>query len=416
MPARQLPARPDVRQLKNQAKDLLRAARGGDPIAIADFREYHSERIDPGSARLADAQLVLARSYRASSWPRLVVVCKLIDSVSHDDFDAVRELTTRHPELLAEHVNSRDTGWGQPMTDAANLGLRRVMTMLREKGARDVTAVQARPDLHRWLDTLRMLCRIGARPPRNALAGAVETLDGVDFAFMVEVGAEIPDDRGDWRPLVALALTTYCRRPEGKHRILDLMAERGIPLPDTPSMAVHRGRIDLLEAHLRRDSGLLSRTFSLAEIYPPELGCGPGDPFYGTPLGGATLLHLAVDYGEIEIARWLLEQGMQVDARAAVDADGFGGHTALFSSVVSYTWYVRSKYASPKPGDDPFARLLLEAGADPNARASLRSSMHVETVHEYRDVTPLSWGARFHARELVSLPAMRMIAERGGKP
>jgi len=416
MPARQLPAHPDVRQLKNQAKDLLRAARDGDPIAIADFRDYHSEQIDPASARLADAQLVLARSYRASSWPRLVVACKLIDAVSRDDFDAVRELAASHPELLPGHVNSRDTGWGQPMTDAANLGLRRVITMLREGGARDVSAVEARPDLHRWLDTLRMLGRLGARPPRNALAGAVETLNGVDFAFMVELGAEISDEHSDWRPLVALALTTYCRRPDGKHRIFEVMAERGIPLPDTPPMAVHRGRIDMLEAHLRRDSGLLSRTFALAEIYPPELGCGPGDPFYGTPLEGATLLHLAVDYGEVEIARWLLERGMDVDARAAVDAEGFGGHTALFSSVVSYIWYVRSKYASPKPGDDPFARLLLDAGADPNARASLRSSMHVDTVYEYQDVTPLSWGERFHARELVCLPAMRMIAERGGKP
>jgi hypothetical protein len=36
-------------------------------------------------------------------------------------------------------------------------------------------------------------------------------------------------------------------------------------------------------------------------------------------------------------------------------------------------------------------------------------------MHEYRDVTPLSWGDRFHARELVSEPAMRLVAERGGR-
>jgi hypothetical protein len=112
----------------------------------------------------------------------------------------------------------------------------------------------------------------------------------------------------------------------------------------------------------------------------------------------------------------LLESGMDVDTRASRDAEGFGGHTALFSSVVSYTWYVRSRYASPKPDDDPFAHLLLDAGADPNPRASLRSCVHVDTAREYPNVTPLSWGDRFHARELVSLPAMRMIAERGGKP
>jgi hypothetical protein len=415
MPARQLPAHPDIRQLKVQAKDLLRAARDGDPTAVADFRTYHPTQLEPANAKLADAQLVLARSYQASSWLRLVVATKLIDAVSRDDFDAVGELAAKHGALLREHVNRRESGWGLPLTYAANLGLRRVIMMLRDRGARGVSAVEARPDLHRWLDTLRTLGRIGARPPRDALAGAVETLNGVDFAFMVELGAEIADENGDWRPLVALALTTYCRNTEGKHRVLDVMAERGIPLPDTPPMAVHRGRINLLEDHLKRDPALLSRTFALAEIYPPELGCGPDDPFFGTPLGGATLLHLAVDYGELDIARWLLDRGMNVDTRAGVDADGFGGHTALFSSVVSYAWYVRSKYASPKPDDDRFARLLLDAGADPNARASLRSTIHSDTLHEYRDVTPLSWGERFHARELVSLPAMRFVAEALGR-
>jgi hypothetical protein len=70
MPTRQLPARPDLEQLKHQAKDLLRAFRHGDPAAIAEFGEYHPERVDPTMAKLADAQLVLARSYDAPSWPR----------------------------------------------------------------------------------------------------------------------------------------------------------------------------------------------------------------------------------------------------------------------------------------------------------------------------------------------------------
>ena len=51
------------------------------------------------------------------------------------------------------------------------------------------------------------------------------------------------------------------------------VAAHATTLPDTPPMAVHRGRIDLLEEHLRRDPDLFSRTFSHQEIYPPELGC-----------------------------------------------------------------------------------------------------------------------------------------------
>jgi hypothetical protein len=38
-----------------------------------------------------------------------------------------------------------------------------------------------------------------------------------------------------------------------------------------------------------------------------------------------------------------------------------------------------------------------------------------ETMHDYRDVTPLSWGEQFHDQSFVSRPAMRLIAERGGR-
>jgi hypothetical protein len=67
VPVRELPGHPNVRQLKHQAKDLLRAARAGEPAALAVFAEFHSEPINPSSAKLADAHLVLARSYTESS-------------------------------------------------------------------------------------------------------------------------------------------------------------------------------------------------------------------------------------------------------------------------------------------------------------------------------------------------------------
>ena len=61
--------------------------------------------------------------------------------------------------------------------------------------------------------------------------------------------------------------------------------------------------------------------------------------------------------------------------------------------------------------------LLLDHGADPNVRASLRKRLRFvadESMHEYRDVTPLAWGGRFHDQDWVSKPVMRLIAERGG--
>ena len=177
-------------------------------------------------------------------------------------------------------------------------------------------------------------------------------------------------------------------------------------------MAVHRGRIDLLEPHLHRDPGVLSRTFSDEEIYPKELGCHADWALHGTPLAGTTLLHLCIDYDEIEIAHWLIERGADVNARAAVDADGFGGHAPLFGCVVSQPCRVGLRK------DDAFARLLLDHAADPNARASLRKRIRFvadELMHEYRDVTPLAWGERFHGRDWVSEPVMRLIVERGGR-
>jgi len=51
---------------------------------------------------LADAQLVLARSYRAPNWSQLVLACRIIEATSRDDFDAVRELVEAHPEVLRE--------------------------------------------------------------------------------------------------------------------------------------------------------------------------------------------------------------------------------------------------------------------------------------------------------------------------
>ncbi len=67
-----------------------------------------------------------------------------------------------------------------------------------------------------------------------------------------------------------------------------------------------------------------------------RLGCHADHSLalHGTPLAGGTLLHLCVDCDEIEIARWLIAKGADVNAKATVDADGFGGHTALFGCVV----------------------------------------------------------------------------------
>ncbi|HSF41810.1 MAG TPA: ankyrin repeat domain-containing protein, partial [Thermoanaerobaculia bacterium] len=100
MADRHFPVRPDLDQLKHQAKDLLRAIRRGDPSAIAELGKHHPERVEPGEAKLADAQLALAKSYGLPSWPRLVLACRMTDAIWRDDAGAVCDLVLKHPQLL----------------------------------------------------------------------------------------------------------------------------------------------------------------------------------------------------------------------------------------------------------------------------------------------------------------------------
>ena len=418
MPDRHFPVRPNLDQLKHQAKDLLRAVRAGDEAATSEFQRNHPEVVAPVAIQLADAQLALARAYGIASWPRLVAACRLIDAIWRDDVDAIRSMVRKDPRLLREDARGVKGNWGPPMSYAANLGRDRIIETLRAEGADDVMFAFDRACLQGQLDTARRLYAMGARPVRGSVMGPCETLNGRGLAFLLDLGAELVDENGDPLAPIAMILETYGRNADGKHQCLELIDQRGVRLPDTPPMAVHRGRIDLLEALVALDPGVLARTYAHEEIYPPALGCHDDHTLAlgGTPLGGTTLLHLCVDYDEIAVAEWLIARGADVNARAAVDADGFGGHTALFGCVMSQT------YRCGVRRDDRFARLLLDHGADPNLRASLRKRLRFvtdsddDTLREFRDVSPMSWGERFHEQAWVNREAMRLIAERGGRP
>jgi hypothetical protein len=67
---RNLPPRPSLVQLKHEAKDLLKAARSGGTEALSRLRDARP-RLRQSGASLADAQVVLAREYGFSSWPKL---------------------------------------------------------------------------------------------------------------------------------------------------------------------------------------------------------------------------------------------------------------------------------------------------------------------------------------------------------
>jgi hypothetical protein len=414
MRTRSLPVRPDLEQLRHQAKDLLRELRAGAPEALAELERHHPAPPAAESARLADAQLVLARAYGLASWPRLVLACRVTDALWRDDLEALRRLVARHPRLLLEAARGVSAdNWGPPLSYAANLGRVRLVSALHALGARDLEHALARACLQGELATARRLHALGARPVPGAVMGACETLAADGLALLLELGAPLADAQGDPLAPVALLLQTYARAPEGKHRALELCTAHGRSLPDTPTLALHRGRLDLLERHLALDPGLLARTFTHSEIFPPALGCALDESLalHGAPLAGATLLHLAVDFDELELARWLLAHGADPNARAARTPDGFGGHPPLFGCVVSQPYRVGRSGV-------PLARLLLAHGADPNLRASLRKRLRFvadEREHVYADVSALALGRRFHDPAWIDPEVLQLLEQHGAR-
>ncbi len=85
MPVEPLSENPSFENLRHRAKSLLEDVRAGSPAALARVREFHprGEAAVAGLA-LSGAQLVVARSYGFSSWPKLK---RHVESIAPYRFD-----------------------------------------------------------------------------------------------------------------------------------------------------------------------------------------------------------------------------------------------------------------------------------------------------------------------------------------
>jgi len=407
-PSRSLPEKPYLRHLKDQAKDLVRS---GEAPSVAQ------------------AQLRLAREYGFASWPKLKAhvesfheIGQLKAAIDADDLEEVKRLMTRHPEL---HRAPLRDGKSPPLTWVAS---RVPPSETRLAMARWM--IESGSDIHQGSDE-SLVCTVlrDALLPMTELLvahgadvnavtyggtypiilGPLELFAPRTLKYLIDHGADLHAAAKSCCPIEMLTCI-YTRRARDKAACLEIVNAAGFALPDTPVMALHRSRLDLLQEHLDRDPSLLERRFTYGEVFFKHDGA-PGDAYPATPVSGGTLLHLALEFDDIDVARWLIERGADVNARAAINAEGVAGHTPLFHTVVNLA-------AGMGLEDDSKARLLLEHGADPNARATFpqEAKFHNHAPTDpFHDVTPVGYARRYPDRRCVNAPALAAIIDRGGK-
>ncbi|MCP3805076.1 ankyrin repeat domain-containing protein [Allokutzneria sp. A3M-2-11 16] len=86
-----LPSRPDLAQLRRQAKDLLRAAKNGDHLAAARIRAVSSE------LTLSAAQLAVAGAYGFTNWAELKAEVERREILTDRDLDRLAALLAENP-------------------------------------------------------------------------------------------------------------------------------------------------------------------------------------------------------------------------------------------------------------------------------------------------------------------------------
>lgn len=191
-------------------------------------------------------------------------------------------------------------------------------------------------------------------------------------------------------------LTEMYTRSERFPECVRLLIEAGAVLDDPLVAPVLLDDADALAAALRKNPSLLEHQTTMVSAF--------------TPLVGASLLHVAAEYGHVAAARVLLEFGAGVDAKAAVDESGLNGHTPLFHTV-----------NSNDNRSEPIMRLLLNAGARSDIRLhGITWGKGFEWETTCYDVTPVSYAQlgllpQMHRREEDVYANIKLLLEAAGR-
>lgn len=374
----QLPERPNLRHLRDQAKDLVRT--GVAPT-------------------LADAEFEIARQYGFPSWPKLKYYIDSLEAagqvrqaIASGDLERVKTLMTANPHLhRGPRGDGRQTplGWVTDCRAATSAKRLAIAQWLIDHGS----------DIHQNGDgplacsshakcVLMMELLVANGADVNGLWMGwfpvlfvpCENLDPIAIQWLLDHGAD--PNRGNPRdPGTALdyLIQTYPRDPKRLTACIEILLAAGAHTRyNVPGvLPILRGRNDELAALLDADPSLLHRRY-------PDLDCGASGGRL-LLLRGATLLHVAAEYGFFDATRLLLDRGADVNARADIDAEGVGGQTPIFHALTHFMG------VNPEVG-----QLLIERGADLKIRA--RVPGHYEHKAEILDVTAAEYAALFPLR------------------
>jgi ankyrin repeat protein len=312
-----LPAHPHLGQLRNQAKDLLHAARAGDPPAVGRLRAVSAD------LTLASAQLVVAREYGFASWAGLKAAVQARSTefgelVREFCQASIRDWTGRAVRMLAATPEIDGSGYAAALVlgDAA-----RVRATLRRN-----PALATRPDTRTGWTPLHVVCASRWHDLDPARAGGLVAVASLLLAAGADPGAHVGCSTG-WSPL--RCAVAGAENPA----IARLLLDHGAVPEDSDFYLACFGNEE------RESLRLL-----LAHAPAP-----PGSGVLAAPISGA----------DTETVRLLLEAG--VDASQPAQAD-------LYGAGYSGDPPCPPVYAAVRSGCPAgLVELLLAHGADPAA-------------------------------------------------
>ncbi len=384
MPTVPLPDQPSLEQLRNLARELVRAVRSGDPAATAHVAEHYPDAAPGEPFTLGRAQLVLARHYGFSSWPRLrhhldvvarysrtpAAVGATADPATeflrlaclvYDDADGparwalARQVRSENPGLAAGSIHA-----AAAMADVAEVGrlLSVDPSLARVDGGPYLWApllylAYARhdPDVARdaTLATARLLLRHGADPNAGYL------WRGLPSPFTVLTGTF---GQGEQGPV---------RQPPHphEHALAALLLESGADPND--AQALYNRMFEPGNDHLELlfEHGLGTGDGGPWRARMPEALPSPGDLLLGQ-------LGWAVTHDMLDRTRLLVEHG--VDIRSPLTGVAGGGRAALelarlcgYARIVEYLLAAGAADADFGPADG-FVAAAMAADRDATAR------------------------------------------------